>query len=142
MFQKRSIVAWRSIALLSVLSIGISFLAMLPTQAYAATHEIIQIIRPTDSTVGSVWIVNNTTHTPPVCITLPQQNVLVRVPGDYDGQDQMLIENFPDAQCSAPNFPNTANNFADRDAKLPPCLLADTNRRVPACRLYTTPPNA
>jgi hypothetical protein len=142
MFQKRNIAAWRSVALLSVLSIGISFLAMLPTQAYAATHEIIQIIRPTTSTVGSVRVTNKTTNTPPACVTLPQQNALIPVPGDYDGQNQMLIENFPDAQCSTPNFPNVANNFAGRVAQLPPCLLASTNRRIPTCRLYMTPPNA
>jgi hypothetical protein len=142
MFRKKNVAAWRSIALLSVLSLGISFLAMLPTQAYAATHEIIQIFRPTTSTVGSVRVTNNTTKTPPACVTLPQQEVDIPVPGDYDGQNQMLIENFPDAGCGAPGFPNTANNFTGRAAQLPPCLLANTNRRIPACRLYTTPPNA
>jgi hypothetical protein len=131
MYQKKNSAAWRIIALLSVLSLGISLLAMSSTLIYAASKDSINlnIWRPDTSRVGAVKV-NGT------CQPIVQQHTLVAVQSFDNPQQNLTIENFPDAQCSAQGFPNSANTFQDRLDHLPPCT---TNSK---CRVYMTPSQA
>ncbi len=144
MFQKKNIIAWRAIVFLSVLSLNASFLAISSILTYAATHETVQIFRPNTSTVGSVRVTNETTNNPnQVCVSLPQQDIPIPVPNaTFNNQDEILIENFPDSQCSAQGFPNPSNNFKGQIIKLASCQLDPPINGRRSCRRYTTPSNA
>lgn len=111
-----------------------------PTESTKDTSSTItlNISRPFVSTVGSVRVTDTTKNISAGCTRLPNQGVLVPVTlanGSIDDQDTLLIENFPDAFCSAQGFPNPANDYNHGQASgLPPCGNA--------CRVYTTPNEA
>lgn len=140
MCQSGNNVAWRLIALLSILSIGISLFTIWPTPTYAVRPSLynlqIFVLRPTSSTVGSVRFsdVDNDTLGKG-CLSLSEQNSLTAL-GAYPNLDHILIENFPDGNCSAQGFPNTADNV------LAPTYKIGTSYQHNCCRLYTTPAQA
>ena len=112
MRQKRKIVAWRLIALLSVF-VGISLFAMSPVLARATdtnfnplvihvpsrSSVLLGIWRPDGSTVGSVHVTDQTKpNRLDQCVNLPQQDVIYGF-GGIDGQDTVMIEHYPGADC-------------------------------------------
>ena len=112
MRQKRKIVAWMLIALLSVF-VGISLFAISPVLAHPAdttadpvvipipTQDtvLLGIWRPNHSTVGSVWIKDTSpSGTLNQCVNLSQQNVVYGF-GNINGQDYVTISHYPGADC-------------------------------------------
>lgn len=80
------------IALSSILSIGISLFAMSSTLASAQGSQYVdfRILRPSDSTVGSV-LVNDRIQGFSKCISLPLQETLVKFPGPEEIMSQDVI---------------------------------------------------
>jgi len=138
MYQKGKIVARSLIALLTVLiSLSCAFI-ILPASARADDIPSLNIWRAHISTVGSVRITDKT-HPEllnNVCISLPTQGILVQVQpangGEFSSDDLFGIDNFPDSQCSASNFPTTAFSFTGQLSDLPPCSSDGK------CRVYMT----
>jgi hypothetical protein len=134
-------IAWKPMALLSVLSLGIGLFVMspIPTSAVRPSPYNLQlnVLRPTSSTVGSIRFtdVDNTTLANKQCKSLPIQGQEL-ILATFPALDHILIEHFPDGNCSAPGFPNTTNNvFA-------PTYRIGTSSSVHAQRRYTTPAQA
>ncbi len=159
MRQKENSLVWRLIALLSVLSIGMSLFAMSSTLTYAAARYPlpVRIFRPFSSTVGAVRVTvtrDNAVIVNPVCIPLPQQqqdpntqlSALVPVKDssgqELQNQDTIKIENFPNAQCQLDNlFPKVSDNetFNNLVRRLPVGPKSCSSLPEGHCRLYTTP---
>jgi hypothetical protein len=112
MHQKRKIVAWRLIALLSVFVV-ISLFAMSPILALANDTNVhpllisiptrsvvlLGIWRPDGSTVGSVRVTDETNpQRLDQCVNLPKQDVIYGF-GGINGQDIVAIEHFAGANC-------------------------------------------
>jgi hypothetical protein len=110
MHQKEFNVTWRLIALLSVLSIGISLFVMSPVLALAKTQinpllipiptrdsVLFGIWRPDGSTVGSVHVKLDSGGLDQ-CVNLGHQNTVYGF-GNVNGQDTITIEQYPNANC-------------------------------------------
>jgi hypothetical protein len=112
MNQKKKIVAWRLIVLLSVFA-GISLFAMSPVLARATDTNVNPIVipiptrstvllgiwRPDGSTVGSVRVTDQTNpQRLEQCVNLPKQDVIYGF-GGINGQDSITIEHFAGADC-------------------------------------------
>lgn len=122
------------------------------TPTSRSTYPItVKIFRSFDSQVGAVRVTVNDhrdvlDHT---CIPLPKQDselkagaLLNDVPlpsgKNILNQDFLLIENFPDAQCNAPGFPNVRNNLQNLARK----LTSAKKFCGDACFVYITPKQA
>lgn len=142
MYQKWNIVAWRLMALLSVLTIGMSLFA---TSALACpinnqnSSMTVKIFRPDYSKVGSVFVGVKTAAGPQpgACIRLPTQNVLVNTGFDQMANtDDIEIESFPDAFCTRGlGFPVAAQTYQGKIGNLPDC----ENDTSGLCKMFKTP---
>ncbi len=151
MYQKGKIIAWRRIALLSVLSIGISLFAMLPIQALADTSVnptlipvptrntvLLGIWRPSGSTIGSVFVKDQTDPTKlSQCINLSQQGTVYGL-GKINGQDTIVVDHYPGANCQGTDSVNreSSKTYTGIVNSLPP---GATNGSL---RIYETPKDA
>ena len=151
MYQKGKIVAWRLIAFLFVLSIGIGLFAMSPILALADTQAnpvvipiptrntvLLGVWRPDGSTVGSVRITDKTApNRLDQCVNLSQQNTVYGF-GNIRGQDTVTIEQYPGANCQG----------ADNVSRDPNKTYTGTVNSLPPgspdgkYRLYQTPKDA
>ena len=151
MYQKGKIVAWRLIALLFALSIGISLFAMSPILALADTQAnpviipvptrntvLLGVWRPDGSAVGSVRITDKTApNRLDQCVSLPQQDTVYGF-GNIHGQDTVTIKQYPGGNCEGTDNVSRDPNktYTGTVNSLPP---GSTDGK---CRLYQTPKDA
>ena len=122
------------------------------TPTSPATYPVtVKIFRSFDSQVGAVRVTVNEHRDvlDQACIPIPKQDSELKkgvlfndipLPSGKNifNQDFILIENFPDAECNVPGFPNITNNFQNLARK----LTSAANFCGKGCFVYKTPKQA
>lgn len=120
-FMKRNITFSMLTALLMALSItSINPFSLLEKETYARIAEkkvssassSLSLIRPTDSWVGSVFVINVTQSTL-VCVNLGTQNTAIPVPGQFIAKDHIYLIRFAPANCDISALSQNMNKFID-----------------------------